>query len=73
MVTALFIPADEDRDLQLREVQRFEDLQAAVGGWAEPVDIPQLGVTVYVNEEGLLRHLPFNGRAPFLWWFHEES
>ncbi len=71
MVTALFIPADEDRNLELREVQRFEDLQTAVGGWAEAVDIPQLGVTVYVNEEGLLRHLPFNSRALFLRWFHE--
>lgn len=39
-------------------------------GWIEAVDVPSLGVTIYVNEEGLLRRLPFNPRASFLWWYH---
>ncbi|MDR6200728.1 hypothetical protein QE374_002637 [Microbacterium sp. SORGH_AS428] len=26
-----------------------------------------------MNEEGLLRGLPFNRRATFLWWFHVPS
>lgn len=39
-------------------------------GWIEAVDVPSLGITMYVSEEGLLRRLPFNSRASFLWWFH---
>lgn len=48
----------------------LEDYLRAVGGWIEAVDIPDLGVTMYVNEEGLIRDLPFNRRATFLWRFH---
>lgn len=29
-----------------------------------------MGVTIYINEEGLLRRLPFNSRASFLWWYY---
>ena len=36
----------------------------------EAVDIPSLGITVYVSEEGLIHHQPFNSRATFLWWYH---
>ena len=69
MVRALIIPAAEHEPITECEVNRLEDYQAAVGGWVEPVDIPALSVTVYVNEEGLLRQLPFNPRATFLWWY----
>lgn len=58
----------------MREIRsRFASLQSyqlAVDGWIDAVDIPGLGITIYVNEEGLLRHLPFNSRASFLWWYH---
>jgi len=37
-----------------------------VDGWIEAVDVPNLGITIYVNEEGVLRHLPFNPRASIL-------
>lgn len=70
MVRGLVIPADPDEPIREIQVDTLEDYQAVVGGWIEPVDIPALGVTVYVNEEGLLRSLPFNNRAAFLWWFH---
>lgn len=69
MVKALIIPSAEHEPITECEVNRLEDYQAAVGGWVEPVDIPALSVTVYVNEEGLLRQLPFNPRATFLWWY----
>ena len=32
------------------------------------MDIEQLQLSVYVNEEGLLRDLPFNERITSLWW-----
>lgn len=70
MVTGLVIPADGEKALERRDFAALEDYQAAVGGWIEAVDIPALGVTIYVNEGGLLRQLPFNSRASFLWWYH---
>lgn len=69
MVKALRIPADESEPVEELEVFELEDYQAAVGGWIEPVDIPALGVTVYVHEEGLVLDLPFNSRATLLWWY----
>jgi len=69
VVKALRIPADADEPITAVEVSELEDYQAAVGGWIEPVDLPDLGVTVYVHEEGLLLSLPFNSRASFLWWY----
>lgn len=69
MVQGLFIPADSERPLEVRNFDSLDDYQAAVGGWIEAVDVPPLGASLYVNEEGLLRQLPFNSRATFLWWY----
>ncbi len=69
MVKGLFIPADEDTSIELRDFAQLEDYQTAVSGFIEPVDIPSLSITIYVNEQGLLRQLPFNSRASFLWWY----
>ncbi len=43
-------------------------LQEAVGGWIEAVGMPPVcagadHATCYINEEGKLEQLPFNGRA----------
>lgn len=70
MVTGLLIPATAGDPIEQRDFATLEDYQTAVGGWSEAVDLPSIGVTIYVNEEGLLRHLPFNSRASFLWWYH---
>ncbi|WP_409048502.1 DUF3846 domain-containing protein [Microbacterium sp. HA-8] len=69
MVKALVIPTAAGEPITECEVNKLKDYQAVLGGWIEPVDIPALGVTVYVNEEGLMRNLPFNPRATFLWWY----
>lgn len=69
MVKALVIPASEGEPITECEVNKLEEYQAVVGGWIEPVDIPALGVTVFVHEEGLMLSLPFNPRATFLWWY----
>ena len=66
MVKALVVPTTEGEPIVECEVKKLEDYQAVVGGWIEPVDIPALGVTVYVHEEGLMLDLPFNPRATFL-------
>jgi hypothetical protein len=70
MVKGIYLPVDPDVALEVREFNGLPDYQAAVEGWIEAVDIPSLGVTLFVNEEGLLRHLPLNARAAFLWWYH---
>ncbi|MBN9201593.1 MAG: DUF3846 domain-containing protein [Microbacterium chocolatum] len=66
---ALRIPVDPDEPITEIQVDSLEDYQAIVGGYIEPVDVPALGITIYVNEEGLLRQLPLNSRATFLWWY----
>lgn len=73
MVKGLFIPAEGSAPIEAREFAGLEDYQAAVGGWIEAADIPDLGVTVFVNEEGLIRQLPLNSRVTFLWWYHVPS
>ncbi|MDU0346472.1 DUF3846 domain-containing protein [Microbacterium sp. KSW2-29] len=70
MVQGIIIPADNTAPLRTDALDSLEDFQRAVGGWIEAVDIPDLGVTMYVNEEGLIRDLPFNRRATFLWRFN---
>ena len=70
MVRGIIIPADNTAPLGTATLDSLEDYQRAVGGWIEAVDIPDLGITMYVNEEGLIRDLPFNRRATFLWRFH---
>lgn len=69
MVRALRIPTEADDPITEIEVSKLEDYHAAVGGWIEPVDIAELGVTIYVHEEGLVLNLPVNSRATFLWWY----
>lgn len=69
MVQGIIIPADNTAPLRTATLDSLADYQRAVGGWIEAVDIPDLGITMYVNEEGLIRDLPFNRRATFLWRF----
>lgn len=73
MVTGLFIPADADEPVEAREFKDITEYQLAVGGWLEAIEISALGTTVFVNEEGRQRRLPFNSRATFLWWYHEPT
>lgn len=69
MPKGIIIPADQAQPLTTREVNKLEDYQAAVGGLIEAVDLPDIGSTVFVNEEGLIQKLEFNPRATFLWWY----
>jgi hypothetical protein len=57
----------------VRDLANLEDYKRCVDGYIEAVVVPDLDVTIYVNEEGLLRRLPFNSRASFLWWYYEPA
>lgn len=49
--------------------KQLQQLQDAVGGWVEAVDLSPT-LTMWCNEEGKLNGLPFNSLATDLW---EES
>src|SRR3546814_13521329 len=68
MVKGLLIPADGKQPIEQQEYESLEDYQRAVGGWIEAVDIHELLVTLYVNENGIAERLEPNLRATFLWW-----
>ena len=70
MVRGAFVPLDYSAPIETREFAGLDDYHDAVGGRLERVDVPALGVTIYVNEEGPIRQLPLNTRVTFLWWFH---
>ncbi|WP_298868466.1 DUF3846 domain-containing protein [uncultured Microbacterium sp.] len=70
MVSGVVIPADAEERVERRDFASLEDYQAAVGGQIEAIDLHSLGVTLFVNEEGMLQRLPFNSRASSLWWYH---
>lgn len=71
MVQAIVIPANDTEPIEPRGLRELEDYQAEVGGWIEHVDLPEIGATLVVNENGIAERLPFNRRATFFWWFHQ--
>ncbi len=63
MVKGLFIAADGKQPIEQREYKSLEGYQRAVGGWIEAVNIHELLVTLYVNENGIAERLEPNLRA----------
>ncbi len=70
MVKSIVIPHDPARSPRLRHLATASEFQAAVDGWLEPIEMPALGVTVYVNEAARRDHHPINCRAMALWWLY---
>ena len=68
MSMGIVIPSGDTLPLEEREFTGLGDYQAAVGGFIAPVDIEDRGITVYVNDEGIVMGLPINARATALWW-----
>jgi hypothetical protein len=58
-VKGLVLYADSSRQPEARDFAGLADYQAAVGGYIESVRCPD-PIVMYVNEEGLLMHLPPN-------------
>lgn len=73
MVQGIVVPSDERAPVEVCEFRTLQDYQTAVDGWIEPIDIPLLGITVYVNEGARRRRLELNSRATLLWWFFTPS
>lgn len=73
MPQGILIPAGRTAPLEHRTLERLEDFQATVGGPIEAVDLPEIGVTIYANEIGVMKQLPVNSHATLLWWFGHPS
>jgi len=70
VVKSIVIPHDPARSPRLRHLASAEEFQTAVDGWLEPIEMPALGVTVYVNEAARREHHPINCRAMAIWWLY---
>ena len=70
MVKSIVIPHDPARSPRLRHLATATEFQAAVDGWLELIEMPALGVTVYVNEAARREHAPINCRAMAIWWLY---
>jgi hypothetical protein len=72
-ITAILIPASQEAPIKRRKLDRnlaaYQDL---VGGKIEPVDLNNPPASMYINEEGILLHLPINMRATHVVWAHNE-
>ena len=70
MPTGIHFPLDERHPLALREYDTLEDYQAAVGGYVEPIDAGERGMSFFANDEAKLIGLGINRRATIFWWLH---
>ncbi len=73
MVRSIVIPHDPARSPRLRHLATASEFQSAVDGWLEPIEMPALGVTIYVNEAARREHHPINCRAMALWWLYSAE
>ncbi|MBT8161457.1 MULTISPECIES: DUF3846 domain-containing protein [Arthrobacter] len=70
MISAILIPADEETPISLIDIDGLRDMQRAVGGLIEVMDIDRPDATLVINEEGKLISLPMNRRATLACWTH---
>ncbi|WP_108249991.1 DUF3846 domain-containing protein [Planctomonas deserti] len=70
MVRSIVIPHDQARPAHVCELADLGAFQAAVDGSLEPLEIPTLDVTVYMNEDARRERRPLNVRATALWWYY---
>ncbi|WP_292789389.1 DUF3846 domain-containing protein, partial [Microbacterium sp. UBA7513] len=70
MVRSIVIPHDPARSPRLRHLATAGEFQDVVDGWLGLVEMPALGVTVYVNEAARRDRAPINCRAMALWWLY---
>lgn len=60
----LYVPANIAEPMEVREIEpTLDGMKALVGGWLEVVGLTNPVGTLYLDEEGKLKRLPFNQRA----------
>ena len=73
MVRNIVIPHDLARSPRLHHLATAGEFLAAVDGWLDPIEMPALGVTAYINEAARREHHPINCRAMALWWLYSAE
>jgi hypothetical protein len=73
MVRSIVIPHNAALGPFLAEVAELGDFQYLVDGWLEPLELPALGVTVYLSESARREHRPLNCRATAFWWLYSAD
>ena len=63
MVRSIVIPHDTEQRPALVELADLGAFQEAVDGWLDLIEIPSIGVTIYMNEAERRTHGPLNTRA----------
>ncbi|MET4003908.1 hypothetical protein ABIB48_002646 [Arthrobacter sp. UYCu511] len=72
MPRGILIPADQTKPLEVLELNGLKDMQSAVGGLIEAIDIERPDATIFVNEDGKLIGLDQNARATLVLWIHNS-
>ena len=70
MVKSIVIPHDETRPPRLQEMADIGAFHEAVDGWLEIIEVPGIGVTLYVNETAHRDFAPLNTRAMAMTWLY---
>ena len=73
MPKGILIPAQPDRQIELVDLVEEADPQMLVGGYVEVLSITEPLASLFINEEGRLKDLPFNPRATYLTMVHNPS
>lgn len=74
MPKGIVVPASPDLPMYEREFSGLADYHEVVDGLIEPVDlVAPAEATLYLNEEGRLRDLPWNSRATFMTMVHNPA
>ncbi|MEV0360118.1 DUF3846 domain-containing protein [Nocardia sp. NPDC050697] len=69
-ISGIIVPSAKDEPVKLVEFDQGDVtyIQRVVDGWVQVLDLPQVGATLWCNEEGLIQDLEPNRRASLLSW-----
>lgn len=73
MPIGIVIPVDEIEPIFRTELAHFTDYQKVIGGYFQVIDLTNPEASLYVDEEGKLKHLQMNRRATMLMWIHNPA
>lgn len=73
MPKGIVIPALSDEPMRLEEFKKLSDYQDAVDGLIQVIDLTTPEGTLYVNEEGIVKTLPYNSRASMFAAVHNRA
>jgi len=69
-IKALVIPADDERDMYVVDLEQESSYQMReiIGGWFAASEGREVPITLWYHDEGKILDLPMNNRATCVWW-----